>query len=184
MALAAGNFLIPNATFFVVLVIFLIVLLVISKFVVPPIKKVLDDREEQVSETARDNRSATEEFEAAEREYREAMKSARGEATGIRDEARAKGRETLEQMRSRATAEADGAVSEATEQLRRDGEAAAADARQDVGRLSADLASRVLGFDVSTDSRLAAKFTGSDFTKSDTTGSASDATRTPTGTGS
>ncbi|WP_299577378.1 F0F1 ATP synthase subunit B [uncultured Williamsia sp.] len=179
MALAAGNFLIPNATFFVVLVIFLIVLAVIGKFVVPPIKQVLEEREEQVAQTGRDNRTATEEFEAAEREYREAMKSARGEATGIRDEARAKGRETLEQMRSRATAEADGAVAEATDRLRADGENAAADARQDVGRLSADLASRVLGFDVSSDSRLAEKFT-----KASTPGSVSQETRQPSGTGS
>lgn len=179
MALAAGNFLIPNATFFVVLVIFLIVLAVISKFVVPPIKQVLDDREEQAAQTGRDNRTATEEFEAAEREYREAMKSARGEATGIRDEARAKGRETLEQMRSRATAEADGAVAEATDRLRGDGEKAAADARQDVGRLSADLASRVLGFDVNSDSRLAEKFT-----KASTSGSVSQEARQPSGTGS
>ncbi|MGZ8179400.1 F0F1 ATP synthase subunit B [Williamsia sp. SKLECPSW1] len=184
MALAAGNFLIPNATFFVVLVIFLIVLVVISKFVVPPIKQVLDERDEQVAQTGRDNRTATEEFEAAEREYREAMKSARGEATGIRDEARAKGRETLEQMRSRATAEADAAVAEATDQLRRDGETAAAAARQDVGRLSADLAGRVLGFDVSADPRLAGKFTAPSASGTSTSGSASTETRQPSGTGS
>ncbi|GAA1894127.1 F0F1 ATP synthase subunit B [Williamsia serinedens] len=177
MALAAGNFLIPNGTFFVVLVIFGIVLLVIGKFVVPPIKKVLDERDEQVARTGHDNRTATEEFEAAEREYREAMKSARGEATGIRDEARAKGRETLDQMRQRATAEADGAVAEATDKLRGDGEKAAAAAREDVGRLSADLASRVLGFDVTSDSRLADKFTSAST-------SASSETRQPSGTGS
>ena len=102
MALAAQNFLIPNGTFFVVLVIFLIVLAVIGKFVVPPIKAVLEEREEQVSQTGHDNRTATEEFENAEAEYREAMKSARGEATGIRDEARAKGRESLEEMNAKA----------------------------------------------------------------------------------
>jgi F-type H+-transporting ATPase subunit b len=80
-------------------------------------------------------------------------------------------------MRRRATAEADAAVAEATERLRGDGEQAAAAARQDVGRLSADLASRVLGFDVTTDSRLADKFTNAS-----TSGSAE--TRQPSGTGS
>ena len=49
MALAAQNFLIPNGTFFVVLIIFLIVLAVIGKFVVPPIKAVLEEREETVT---------------------------------------------------------------------------------------------------------------------------------------
>ncbi|MGU3292299.1 F0F1 ATP synthase subunit B [Williamsia sp. M5A3_1d] len=151
MALAAQNFLIPNGTFFVVLIIFLIVLAVIGKFVVPPIKAVLEEREETVTQTGNDNRTATEEFENAEAEYREAMKSARGEATGIRDEARAKGRESLEQMRTRATAESDGVLAEATTQLRSQGEQAAAAAREDVGRLSSELASRVLGFEVSAD---------------------------------
>ncbi|GGF30681.1 F0F1 ATP synthase subunit B [Williamsia phyllosphaerae] len=156
MALAAQNFLIPNGTFFVVLIIFLIVLAVIGKFVVPPIKAVLEEREDQVTQTSQDNRAATEEFEHAESEYREAMKSARGEATGIRDEARAKGRESLDEMKQRATAEADSVLSEATSQLNAQGEQAATQARSEVGTLSADLASRVLGFDVKSDSTLAA----------------------------
>ena len=45
------NFLIPNGTFFVVLLIFLIVLGVIGKFVVPPITKVLHERDEMVAKT-------------------------------------------------------------------------------------------------------------------------------------
>ena len=130
MALAAQNFLIPNGTFFVVLIIFLIVLAVIGKFVVPPIKAVLEEREDQVTQTSKDNRAATEEFEHAESEYREAMKSARGEATGIRDEARAKGRESLDEMKQRATAEADSVLAEATTQLNTQGEQAATQARR------------------------------------------------------
>ncbi len=154
--LAAQNFLIPNGTFFVVLIIFLIVLAVIGKFVVPPIRAVLEEREDQVAHTSKDNRAATEEFDHAESEYREAMKSARGEATGIRDEARAKGRETLDGMKQRATVEADSVLAEATSQLKAEGERAAKQARSEVGSLSANLASRVLGFDVKSDSTLTA----------------------------
>ena len=40
-----SNFLIPNGTFFFVLLIFLIVLGVIAKWVVPPISTVLRERE-------------------------------------------------------------------------------------------------------------------------------------------
>ena len=43
------NFLIPNGTFFFVLAIFLIVLGVIGKFVVPPVQKVLGEREAMVA---------------------------------------------------------------------------------------------------------------------------------------
>ena len=48
---ADGNFLIPNGTFFAELLIFLIVLGVIWFFVVPPIRKVLSEREERVKQT-------------------------------------------------------------------------------------------------------------------------------------
>ena len=50
---AEGNFLLPNGTFFVVLIIFLIVLGVIGTFVVPPISKVLKERENMVTKTRR-----------------------------------------------------------------------------------------------------------------------------------
>ena len=53
-----SNFLIPNGTFFFVLLIFLIVLGVIAKWVVPPISKVLHEREEMVHKTVEDNRRA------------------------------------------------------------------------------------------------------------------------------
>ena len=59
-----SNFLIPNGTFFFVLIIFLIVLGVIGKFVVPSIVKVLGEREEMVTKTGKDNRKAAE-LEAA-----------------------------------------------------------------------------------------------------------------------
>src|ERR1700688_2598155 len=95
--LAAGeggtsNFLIPNGTFFVVLIIFLIVLGVIGTFVVPPIIRVLHERENIVTKTAEDNRRTAELRAAAEADYQSVMAGARREATAIREEARAEGR--------------------------------------------------------------------------------------------
>ena len=87
------NFLIPNATFFVVLIIFLIVLGVIGKWVVPPISKVLVEREEMLAKTAADNRKSAEQVAAAEADYNAAMAGARTEASAIRDEARNEGRD-------------------------------------------------------------------------------------------
>ena len=62
---AEGNFLIPNGTFFVVLIIFLIVLGVIGTFVVPPIMRVLNEREKMVTKTQADNKKSAEQFAAA-----------------------------------------------------------------------------------------------------------------------
>ena len=61
-----SNFLVPNGTFFVVLAIFLIVLAVIGTFVVPPITRVLRERDAMVHKTQADNKKSSEQFEAAE----------------------------------------------------------------------------------------------------------------------
>ena len=66
---AEGNFLMPNGTFFVVLIIFLIVLGVIGTFVVPPISKVLKERDNMITKTAADNKKSAEQFAAAQEDY-------------------------------------------------------------------------------------------------------------------
>lgn len=78
------SFLIPDGTFFVVLAIFLIVLGVIGTFVVPPIMKVLRDRENMVTKTLADSREAAEQFAAADADYDKQMAAARLAATTAR----------------------------------------------------------------------------------------------------
>ncbi|MCG5430690.1 F0F1 ATP synthase subunit B [Mycobacterium sp. MYCO198283] len=145
-----SNFLIPNGTFFFVLLIFLIVLGVIGKFVVPPISQVLRDREAMVTKTAEDNRKAAELSAAADADYRKELNAARSEAARIRDEARAEGRAIVEEHRGRASEEASAMLKQASEDLRRQGERATAELRSSIDTLSATLASRVLGVDVSS----------------------------------
>ncbi|MDF0530297.1 F0F1 ATP synthase subunit B [Tsukamurella sp. 8F] len=157
MQLAEGNFLIPNGTFFAELIIFLIVLAVIWFFVVPPIRKVLKDRDEMIEKTANDHRAAAKGFEDAESEYRDGLRDARAEAGAIRDDARSAGRASMEEQKQRASAEADALAREQTEQLKASGQTAAEGARQDLGPLSATLATRVLGFDVTKDPSLTAE---------------------------
>ena len=64
-----SNFLIPNGTFFFILAIFLVVFGVITKFVVQPVQKVLDEREQMLHKTGQDNRQASEQDAAADAEY-------------------------------------------------------------------------------------------------------------------
>lgn len=144
--MAAENFLIPNGTFFVELIIFLIVLGVIWFFVVPPIRKVLAERETVVAKTNSDTREATAAFAEAEERYRAVLAEARSEAGKIRDKARADGQAILDQMRSQAKQEADAIASQATTELRAQGDQIAAELRAGVGPLSQTLADRVLGF--------------------------------------
>ncbi len=69
VAEGGNNFLVPNGTFFFVLAIFLIVLAVIGTFVVPPVMRVLRERDNMVAKTVADNKKATEQFDAAKADY-------------------------------------------------------------------------------------------------------------------
>ena len=144
-----SNFLIPNGTFFFVLAIFLVVLGVIGKFVVPPIQKVLGERERMLVKTAEDNRRAVELEAAAEADYRGELAVARTESSAIRDEVRADGRSALDEKRARANEEVAGVVQEANEELKLASDAISGDLRSSVETLSTTLASRVLGVEVS-----------------------------------
>jgi F-type H+-transporting ATPase subunit b len=143
-----SNFLVPNGTFFVVLIIFLIVLGVIGKWVVPSVSKVLRERDAMVKQTVEDSRKAADQFTAADEDYQAEMAKARGEASKVRDEARSEGRKILEDMRGRASEEVASTLQQANEQLKQQADAIESGLRSSVDTLSATLASRVLGVEV------------------------------------
>ncbi|SOJ56504.1 ATP synthase subunit b [Mycobacterium simulans] len=145
-----SNFLIPNGTFFFVLAIFLVVLGVIGTFVVPPILKVLRERDAMVAKTHADNKKSAEQFAAAEADYEEAMKEARIQASSYRDTARSEGRKVVEDARARAEQEVASTLQQANEQLKREKDAVELDLRANVGTMSATLATRILGVEVTT----------------------------------
>ena len=143
-----NNFLVPNGTFFVVLLIFVIVLGVIGTFVVPPIMKVLRDRDDMVAKTIQNNREADKQFAGAEADYEAAMARARREASTVRDEARADGRKVLEDMKGRASEESALALQKAAQELKQQADGITAGLQTSMETLAATLAERVLGVDV------------------------------------
>ncbi|WP_123028790.1 F0F1 ATP synthase subunit B [Mycolicibacterium stellerae] len=145
-----SNFLIPNGTFFFVLLIFLIVLGVIAKWVVPPISKVLREREAMVQKTNEDNRHAAQLRAAADADYLKVMGTARREATNVREQARADGRKIVDEAKARANAEVSSVLQQATEELTEQSRAVTADLQTSVEALASQLASRVLGVEVTS----------------------------------
>lgn len=139
----------PNGTIFFVLAIFLIVLAVIGTFVVPPVMRVLNEREAMVAKTTSDNKKASEQFDAARADYEEAMKEARMQASSYRDNARSEGRKVVEDARARAEQQVSSTLQLASEDLKRERDDVELNLRDNVGALSATLASRILGVDVS-----------------------------------
>ena len=143
-----NNFLVPNGTFFFVLAIFLVVLGIIGTWVVPPILKVLRERDAMVAKTASDNKKSAEQFAAAHADYEEAMKEARVQASSLRDNARAEGRKAVDDARGRAEQEVMSTLQTAAQQLKQERDNVELGLRANVGTMSATLASRILGVDV------------------------------------
>jgi F-type H+-transporting ATPase subunit b len=155
-----NNFLIPNGTFFVVLAIFLIVLGVIGRWVVPPISKVLRERDAMVKQTVEDSRKAADQFAAADKDYQSEMAKARTAASRVRDNARAEGRKIVEDMRGRASGEVASTLQLADSELKDQALSIQSDLRSSVETLSTTLASRVLGVEVTGAKSAAASVSG------------------------
>jgi F-type H+-transporting ATPase subunit b len=143
-----SNFLVPNGTFFAVLLIFLITLGVITKWVVPPVSKVLAAREAMLAKTAADNRKSAEQVAAAQADYDETMAGARSEASSIRDEARNAGRQVVDEKRAEAGDEVAQTVRQADSELSDQRASTQTELQSSVDGLAATLASRILGVDV------------------------------------
>ena len=138
------------------LIIFLIVLGVIAKWVVPPVSKVLREREAMVK--PRPQRTAASRPTVRRRrraDYDEAeMAEARGEASKVRDEARAEGRKVLDDKRAARPTRSPSTLQQADSELKDQALSIQPDLRSSVDSLSATLASRVLGVDINAAHRL------------------------------
>lgn len=98
--------------------------------------------------TLADNKKSDEQFAAAQADYDEAMTEARVQASSLRDNARADGRKVIEDARVRAEQQVASTLQTAHEQLKRERDAVELDLRAHVGTMSATLASRILGVDL------------------------------------
>jgi len=132
--IASSNFLVPNGTLIVEIVAFLIVLFVIGRYVLPPLNKVLEERQGQI-------RSALEAAEAAKAEADET----RGQRHAILDEARQQAREIM----SQANANAERVRAESAERGQQEYERLVAAAEAEIGlarqRAVDEVSSRVAG---------------------------------------
>ena len=143
-----NNFLLPNATFFVEAIIFLVVMFIFFRFIVPPIRQAMRERNEMVQRQADENRKASEKFTAAEERHREALSEARNEAAKIRDTARNEGQKVLDDLRGRASAEVAQLRRAGDEQLAAQRDQVLGDLEPQVAELSRVLASRIVGENV------------------------------------
>jgi len=147
------NFLVPNGTFLAELAIFLVILWVFWKYVVPPVKKAMAQRQDMIRRQIEESREARERLEAADAKYREVLAEARTEAAKIRDEARAEAGKIKAELREQAEREVAQIRQRGEEQLATQREQVLRQLRTELGELAVTLAGRIVGESMTDEAR-------------------------------
>src|SRR5580704_10639854 len=100
----AGIFLLPNGTFFIELIVSIILILAIYKWVLPPINKAMEERQEKIRDSLEAADRARSDAEAADDERRAVLEEARHQAREIV----ATANRTADQVRTDAQARGQG----------------------------------------------------------------------------
>ena len=135
---------------------FAIILIVFLWKVLPSINKTLDARAEQIEGGIQKAENAQAEATAALEEYKKQLADARAEAARIREQARADGNAIIAELKEQATVEAARVTASAKASIEAERQSALVSLRAEVGSLAIDLASGVIGENLSDDKKSAA----------------------------
>lgn len=150
---ASNNFLLPNGTFIAELIAFLIILFVLWRYVVPPLSKSLQQRQDMVQKQVEDAEEAKRQLKAAQERFDQALAEARTEAAKIRDSARADAERIREELREQANAEVERIRQRGQEQLDTQREQVVRQLRGELGGLAVQLAEQLVGQELADDDR-------------------------------
>ncbi|RJL24506.1 F0F1 ATP synthase subunit B [Bailinhaonella thermotolerans] len=132
---------------------FIVVLLVVGKLLTPRIQKTLEDRADAIEGGLKRAEDAQAEAQRTLAQYREQLAEARHEAARLREEAREQGAQIKAELREEAQAEARRLIEAAHAQIEADRQQAMSQLRGEIGRLSTDLASRIVGESLEDEAR-------------------------------
>jgi F-type H+-transporting ATPase subunit b len=145
MLVASSNFLVPNATFIVELVAFLIVVFILGKYVLPPINRIMEERQATIRQALADAEEAKRRHEEAEAEYNRLINEARSQARSVVDEANRMAEQARAERRAQADREYEMRVAQATADIDARVRRASEDLRQQAADLAIAAAEKVLG---------------------------------------
>ena len=154
--LLAGNFLVPNATFIVELIVFLLILAVIYRYIVPPVQKAMRARQTIIEQQIKDAEEAKQQLAKAQESYQNALQEARSEAAQIRENARAEAQRTIDELRMQAQQEAARIVARGDEQLASQRSAVVRELRSEIGTLAVELAEKIVSQRLADDAHVSA----------------------------
>nr|WP_191910434.1 F0F1 ATP synthase subunit B [Microbispora cellulosiformans] len=132
---------------------FLVVFLVVGKILTPRIQKTLAERTEVIEGGIKKAEDAQAEAQRTLEQYRAQLAEARQEAARLREEAREQGAAIKAELRDEAQAEARRIIETAHAQIEADRQQALTQLRGEIGRLSTELASRIVGESLEDEAR-------------------------------
>ena len=140
-----GIFDIPNTSLlFWEFVTFAILLFLLIRYVFPPIRKQIQDRQRAIEESIDEAERTRTEARELLAEYRRQIDEARGEARQILDESRKQGEAQRERAKREAREEADRIIERARNEIGRERESALRGVRQEVADMVVVASERVL----------------------------------------
>jgi F-type H+-transporting ATPase subunit b len=132
---------------------FVVVFGVLGKLLLPRILQTLNERDDAIQGGINRADEAQAEAQAVLAQYRAQLEDAKHEASRMREEAREQGAQIIAEMRERAEAEARRITEAAQAQIEADRQQAFATLRAEVGTLSVQLASKIVGESLEDEAR-------------------------------
>jgi F-type H+-transporting ATPase subunit b len=148
------NPLVPNAAELITgLIAFFIVFGLLAKLILPRAQAMLEQRTEAIEGGLKRAEDAQAEANRLLEQYRAQLSEARHEAARLREEAKEQGARIKAELREEGEAEKQRLVDSARSQIAADRQQALASLRAEVGALSIELASRIVGESLEDDAR-------------------------------
>jgi F-type H+-transporting ATPase subunit b len=143
--IATSNFLVPNGTFVVELVAFLIVLGVVARYILPPVNKMLKERQELIRAELAAADAAKADAAKADTERKEALEHARTQAREIIEQANRTAERVTAEGQARGQGEYERLVGSATAEVALSRQRALEEAAQRLGELVVEVVERIIG---------------------------------------
>jgi F-type H+-transporting ATPase subunit b len=148
---SSNNFLLPNMTFFVELLAFIVILGLIAKYILPPIQRAMQQRQDEIQNALDQAEQAKREKVAADQEYQAKLEEARHEARTVIERANRMAEQLQQDARSKGQDEYDRVVARAQADIQRATERAREELRLQVADLVIVAAERVIGEELDPD---------------------------------
>jgi F-type H+-transporting ATPase subunit b len=144
-ASTTSNFLVPNGTLIAEIIAFVIVFVIVARYILPPLNKMLAERQAVIAAELKAADEAKADAAAADVDRRAALEHARQQAREILEQAQRTGDRLNEEARARGQSEYDRLVTSAEAEVRLARQRALEEAAQRLGELVVEVVERIIG---------------------------------------